>query len=481
MTDLSLDRALVRRRLGAVALLYLCTAAVAAGFIFFYARLVCVYLCALSVHDLARTVGLIAVVQVLLRPLLWWAFPTSEGHSPGRQAYRLGIWGWVGTGILAFALHSHWYPDFDWAAHLKLLFGYWLLGGGILAQAEYLVLERLVPWGDAARAERVGRRLLESYGVFTVVPALVLLMALVRFSDDSADSMRRLMEGVYLTVFFVGAALGVAWGLGRSMAEDTKRLQRAVRAIGAGELRTRVTTSRPDELAVIAAGINQMAEGLVERDALRDALGRFTSQAVAERVMASFSQPDGRLQLGGRRVTVTLLLCDLRGFTALTERLPPEQLTALLNGWFTLAVGVIHQHGGMVDKFIGDALFAVFGLAGEPDAPAAAVGAAQDLLARIADWDAGLGESEQKLAIGIAVHTGEVTAGFFGSPERLEFTVVGSPANVVARLCSEARSPLPTLLVSESTAARVGGLTPAGELRLRGVSAPVVVYDGRRA
>ena len=469
-----------RALLPRVVALYACTALVAAAFVYLHSRLVCTYMCDLPPWQLARTLLALASLQIVGRPLLWWAWPDAAGVSPARHAWRLGVASWLLTGALGVAIHLWLYPSFAWGSHAKLFAGYALLGGGILAQAEYLAFERMTATATALPrlSERLGRRLLESYGVFTVVPATVLLLGLFRVSEQGAFGAARVVEGTFLAVFFVGAALAVAFAFGRSLQRDAARLQLAVERIGEGALDTRVRTSRPDELGVVAEGINAMAEGLVERDALRDAFGRFTSPEVARRVIAAFSRPDQGLMLGGRRVTVTLLLCDLRGFTPLTERLAPERLSALLNGWFGEAVSAVHAQGGLVDKFIGDAVFAVFGLGGEPDAPAAALAAARDLLERLSAFNARRDPDDPALEVGIAVHTGEVTAGFFGSPERLEFTVVGRPANEVARLSDQARAPLPAILISEATARLLpdAGLARVGELRLKGVGEAVGVY-----
>jgi len=463
-----------------VVALYTTTALLAAAFVYVHSRLVCTYMCDLPPWKLARTLVLLAALQIVGRPLLWRAWPAAPGVSPARHAWRMGVATWLGTGALGVAIHLWLYPTFEWGSHAKLFVGYALLGGGVLAQAEYLAFERMTAADTALPrlSERLGRRLLESYGVFTVVPATVLLLGLFRVTAEGALNEARVAEGAFLGVFFVGAALTVAFAFGRSLQRDAARLQLAVEQIGGGALGTRVRTSRPDELGVVAEGINAMAEGLVERDALRDAFGRFTSPEVARRVIAAFSRPDQGLMLGGRRVTVTLLLCDLRGFTPLTEQLEPERLSALLNGWFAEAVAAVHAEGGLVDKFIGDAVFAVFGLGGEPEAPAAALRAARGMQDRLVAFNARREPQDPALDIGVAVHTGEVTAGFFGSPERLEFTVIGRTANEVARLSDQARAPLPSVLVSEATARLLpdAGLSRVGELRLKGVGEVVGVY-----
>jgi adenylate cyclase len=250
--------------------------------------------------------------------------------------------------------------------------------------------------------------------------------------------------------------------------------------VGSGDLQPAAATSRPDELGLIALGINDMADGLRLRERIREAFGRFVSPQVANEFIEKYARTGRAAELGGRRRDVVLLFSDLRDFTPLSESLSPEDLIEVLNGYFGEMVAAIQKHGGMVDKFIGDAVLAVFGLTeGTENPAAAAVAAAREMQQRLKDYNARLAGRGLCLRSGIGVHAGEVVAGYLGSSERLEFTVIGHAVNVAARIESKAREPLPSLLFSDEVARRLAGALDVREVdsvTLKGVAEPMRLF-----
>jgi class 3 adenylate cyclase len=216
---------------------------------------------------------------------------------------------------------------------------------------------------------------------------------------------------------------------------------------------------------------------LLSQTQARAALSRYLSPDVVELVV---SHPES-LRLGGERREVTILFADVVGFTHLSETQPPEIIVALLNELFTIATEIIQRRGGIIDKFIGDCIMAVWGTpqAHEDDAQRA-VRAAEDLR-RWLDvgnrrWRERWG-IEIQLAMG--VHTGFAVAGNVGSDKRMDYTVIGDTVNVAARLESMAQPG--QILVSEATRERIGDdsveLVPVGERRLHGRSAATRTYE----
>ncbi len=458
-----------------------------AGFTYVYGRLVCPFICSLSPSQLSRTVLLLFLFHVLLRELLLRLAPLSGSRfTPSRQAHLLSVASWLVTGLVGFLLHRLSYPSFPFASHFKLALGYWLLGGALLSQVEHLLFERvLLPASDASPAlrlrERLGRRLVEGYVVFTTVPVLVLLLTLMRFIVELGGSRRFVLEAVLLAIIFTGAALGAALAYGSSLRRDSERLLEAVRRVGSGDFQPSVSTSRPDELALIADGINEMAGGLLLRERIRDAFGRFVSPEVATEFIEKYARHGKVAELGGSRREAVVLFSDLRDFTPLSESLPPEALIEVLNGYFAEMVAAISQHGGMVDKFIGDAVLAVFGLTEGPGPrpEAAAVSAALEMRRRLAQYNARLAERGLHLQSGIGIHSGEVVAGYLGSTDRLEFTVIGHTVNVAARIESQAREPRPPLLFSREVARHLGdsfSVTDVGSVALKGVAGEIPLF-----
>jgi adenylate cyclase len=178
----------------------------------------------------------------------------------------------------------------------------------------------------------------------------------------------------------------------------------------------------------------QLYQRMVETEKKRANLGRFLSPSIVEEIM----RKDGVLELGGTKRIVTTFFCDIRGFTPIAERLPAGTLVDMLNEHFTAMTKIIFDFQGTLDKYIGDEIMAVFGSPLNRDDDAfRAVSAAVTIQARNHEFnvkrqEAGLPPFE----LGIGVATGEVIAGLVGSPDRMEFTVVGDRVNTARRLCS---------------------------------------------
>lgn len=478
-------RILVHLPLHARLRLHLATVLVSA-FTFIYARLVCVYICSLSLEELLRSVGSLCVLHMMLRELALYLTHVDEHRAPARKAYLVSVGTWLLTGLAGIALHAGLHPTFPVGSHFKFAIGYWALGGGIIAQLEYLLFERVLPnpAGNAASQlhERLGRRLVEGYVVFTIAPALVLLLTLRRMIDELHGEKRYVYEAAVLAVGFTAAALAVAYAFGRSLRQDSERLLNAVRQVGGGNFTPSVTTCRPDELSLVAAGINDMAQGLLLRERIRDAFGRFVSPEVANEFIEKYAREGRQAELGGKKRDVVILFSDLRDFTPLSESLPPERLIDVLNGYFTEMVGAIREHGGMVDKFIGDAVLAVFGLTdgiSSAEAATAAVRAAMEMQKRLAVYNTRLREDGIELRSGIGIHAGEVVAGYLGSAERMEFTVIGHNVNVAARIESQAKAPRPPLLFSNEVAKRLDTaiqVQDVGAVALKGVGEEMMLF-----
>ena len=217
-------------------------------------------------------------------------------------------------------------------------------------------------------------------------------------------------------------------------------------------------------------------EELSRRIIERQALERFLSGAIVEKILAS---PD-QIHLGGENQTATILFSDIRGFTRMAEKMEPQQVVELLNEYFTEMTDLIFENGGTLDKYLGDGIMAVFGAPiTKPDDALRSVKTAIEMQRGLAglnrDWEA---RGQPALRAGIGVNTGAVTAGNIGSTKRMDYTVIGDAVNVASRLCANAAGG--QILVSESTYAELKGSLPAKKLdpiRIKGKEAPVAVYE----
>jgi adenylate cyclase len=231
-----------------------------------------------------------------------------------------------------------------------------------------------------------------------------------------------------------------------------------------------------DEIERLVMGFNRMVDGLAERDKLRTTFGKYMTESVLEHLLA------GKVELGGEKVVATILFSDIRSFTTISEGMDAQALVALLNEYFTEMVGIVIGCGGVVDKYIGDAIMAVFG----PPVPAAndalnAVRAAVGMRAALARLNQRLvARGTAPLRAGIGIHTGEVVAGNIGSEQRMEYTVIGDAVNLASRLESQTKEAGADILISDATyelTRRWVLARPRGEVRVKGRVQPAAIYE----
>jgi adenylate cyclase len=209
----------------------------------------------------------------------------------------------------------------------------------------------------------------------------------------------------------------------------------------------------------------------------KSAIARYMDPWLADRLLA-----DGGTALGGQSTEATILFADIRGFTRLAEQLGAQNTVGVLNEYFTLMVDCVVGEAGMLDKFIGDALMATFGipLAGGDEADRA-VGAAVAMLRALRHWNLSRRQHlPAPLAIGIGIHTDRVVSGNIGSPKRMEFTVIGDGVNLAARLQQVCKAYEVALLISEATRLRLRRpfrLRRVDIVRLRGRTDPVELHE----
>ena len=220
----------------------------------------------------------------------------------------------------------------------------------------------------------------------------------------------------------------------------------------------------------------RLHDKVVAAEMKRQEFGRFLSPAIVDKIMAE----EKAVELGGQRARVSTLFCDIRGFTNTAERITPVELVALLNEYFTAMTEIIFQYQGTLDKYVGDEIMAIFGapVSIENDA-LAAVSAAVAIQALNAE----LNVVRQKqgrtvIQLGIGIDSGEVTAGYFGSPMRMEYTVMGDRVNTASRFCGLAEAG--QVIVGEETWRSIEGKVDGrvmGSVRLKGKELEVNAYE----
>jgi adenylate cyclase len=295
---------------------------------------------------------------------------------------------------------------------------------------------------------------------------------------DMTKSLKKSIQaiiGATLLIILLGIAMAIA--LGRRISEPIDQLVVASRAIGKGEYKIQFTERRGDELGMLMSAFNEMAEGMLEKSQLRDALSRYVSRGVATEIFANLND----VELTGKRIDGSVIFADIVGFTRIAENIKPEELVTILNKYFSLITRACELNHGNVDKYMGDGIMLVFG-APQPDAehPFHALCCAL-LIQRLIEHENSQREQQGLFPVRfrIGVNSGTMLAGNMGSRERMEYTVVGDTVNLASRLCSISDSG--QIVVSRDMYLRdgVSERVVAGEhqsIRLRGITQPVSTY-----
>ncbi|MEQ7848172.1 adenylate/guanylate cyclase domain-containing protein [Nocardioides kribbensis] len=330
------------------------------------------------------------------------------------------------------------------------------IAGLVVCAVAYLLTEftlrpiaaRALTGDTSARRPRglgVGGRLLTFWLLGTGAPVVGLMVAAVLALTDGVSTTRLAVEVLVLGGVVLVFGLLVTVLNARSVVAPIESVRRAIAQVRTGDLSQRVPVYDGSELGLLQAGFNEMADGLREREHLRDVFGRHVGRDVAEAAAA------GDLELGGASRVVTVLFVDLVGSTSMAADREPAEVVDVLNRFFSVVVDEVGAHGGFVNKFMGDAVLAVFGAPVElPDHAARALAAGRAMAQRLA-------EEQTDVAAGIGVYTGETVAGNVGTTDRLEYTVIGDAVNAAARLTELAKEVDGGLLTSWETVEAAGG------------------------
>jgi adenylate cyclase len=399
----------------------------------------------------------------LARTLEW----VVQGRAPDEREHKLTLGlavrgvklaalGWIVGGVL-FSVMNAFAHSWQFAAVVGATT--WA-GGETTCALVYLVTERILRpvtaraltcrLTDGTVAPSVRGRLAGAWALGTGVPLLgVLVVGTVGVSKPGVDT-----EYVSAAVLFLGA---VAWGVGllatliaaRAIADPVTAVREGLERIERGDLDAHVPVDDGSEVGLLQAGFNRMAEGLRERERIRDLFGRQVGEGVARAALR-----DGT-RLGGEEREVGALFVDLVGSTSMAMAMPPTELVRLLNCFFRVVVEVVEAEGGLVNKFEGDAALCVFGAPVPSDDPAGdALRAARGLATR-------LSRDVPEIDFGIGISAGIAVAGNVGAEHRFEYTVVGDPVNEAARLSTLAQQRPDRVLASEAALNRASDVESA--------------------
>jgi len=288
----------------------------------------------------------------------------------------------------------------------------------------------------------------------------------------------RKMQWIAFMDIIIG--LIVTFFLASYIVHPIKKITLAMRKVGEGDLEQEVKIRNKDEVGLVANNFNEMVEGLREKERIRNVMNKAVSKDIAEKML------EGDIKLGGDKVEVTMLFSDIRGFTAMSEKMSPEEVIEMLNEYMTDMAKIIDNHKGVIDKFIGDAIMAIFGApvpiqdeSGKHIDAVMAVKSAVLMMKKCKEINAQReARGKNPIYIGIGLNSGEVVAGNMGSEDRLNYTVLGDNVNLASRLCDKADKMV--VLISETTYERVKDIVEAVKqppLKVKGKEQPINVYS----
>jgi adenylate cyclase len=285
------------------------------------------------------------------------------------------------------------------------------------------------------------------------------------------------LQALLLVVATASLAVTLVGGIriARRITRPVSQLAGAAREIALGNYTVRVDASGGDEIGELAAAFNGMAQGLTERDAMRDVLGKVASIEVVEKLLS------GGIELGGTELEAAVMFTDIRNFTGLCEQLTPQQSLAMLNTFLTEITAVIVQHGGVVDKYLGDGVMAVFGApVTRPDDVQRALEAAWEVRMRLEAMGPELAaRGLPHPLVGVGLNASRVVAGNIGSPTRLNYTVLGDGVNLASRLEGLTKRYLVPIVVGSVVRERSSGFVfrELDKVRVRGRKSAERIYE----
>ena len=214
------------------------------------------------------------------------------------------------------------------------------------------------------------------------------------------------------------------------------------------------------------------------KEKIKNAMGKYLSQDIMKNVVQNIDD----IKLGGKKANVTVLFADIRGFTSMSEKMTAEEVSIILNEYFSEIEPIITKHNGVINKFIGDAVMAIFG---EPiqdiNHPQNAVKCACEMLKKVEELqEKWLFEGKPKIEIGVGINTGEAFVGNIGSEKRLEYTVIGDMVNLASRIESYNKVYKTNLLISSTTYSNVSDLVDVikiTDVTIRGKSKKMDIYE----
>jgi adenylate cyclase len=293
---------------------------------------------------------------------------------------------------------------------------------------------------------------------------------------EAARAVKR--QSIHLAGQILSGALFLIFLFSITLTSPIETLAELAARVAKGDFTAKANVRSHDEVGQLGKAFNEMIQGLLERDKVKSMFSKFHGSSVTEDLMK------GDLQLGGSKKMVTVFFSDVRDFTKFSEGHTPEEVVEMLNEYFQIMVRIINANGGVVDKFIGDAIMAVWGApnTSERDSHHAVKASIEMRQALAVLNETRSARGQVPIKIGIGLHRGEAISGTIGSEERMEYTVIGDTVNQASRIESSTKAFGTDLLLSEDMANFVEKdfiCEVAGTVEVKGKSEPLKLFKVR--
>lgn len=304
-------------------------------------------------------------------------------------------------------------------------------------------------------------------------------------SETSEETILEVSKEVKRRAIFVaGSAISMAiffiFLFSMTLTSPIEKLADMIKLVSKGnfDVKARTHVKSHDEVGDLAEAFDGMTEGLKERDKVKNLFSKFHGSSVAEDLI------NKDIGVGGQSKEVVVFFSDIRGFTAFSEKRSPEEVVEMLNEYFGVMVKIINANGGVVDKFIGDAIMAVWGAPQSSDRDShKAVRACLEMRKALANLnELRISRGQPPINIGMGLHAGAAISGTIGSDERMEYTVIGNTVNTASRIEASTKAFGADLLVSDTVIEKIGDAFRtelAGAAEVKGRSEALKMYKVR--
>lgn len=429
-----------------------------------------------------------AAIAVARLAIDHWIFFQDPSQDIVKSEFFISLGLYIAAALLGFFLIRHNHEYIPQVISYKfmigtIVYGYFVAVDNALSTERRCYYERRFIFAKEIQFESSTKRL----RMFIVITILITIVALYfsahlilyqlldsKHLDVSSMHSVFLFDIVIITSMIIGFAMRVAYSYAKNQQYLLDSQLHVLEELQKGNLESFVPIMSQDEFAMLAQQTNRLIEELREKQKVSSVLERIVSPNIMQKLLGS----DAQMLKHGQEYEVAILFCDLRRFTTFVENTPPDVVIRFLNAFFAKISDLITAHDGLINKFMGDAILAVFGVDGKDNAAINAIQSAMHIISHTKTINLG---DDKEFDIGVGIHMGRAVAGTIGSADRYEYTFIGDVVNTASRLDGLSKRLGYRIIMSD----KVFELLPdalcekfvdLGPQRVRGKNEPVHVY-----